>query len=101
MVQPTKLFWKAVKHVLRYLRGTSQFGLWYRQTEEVKLQGFTDVDWAGSSSDWKSTSGGILNLGLVVPGTTGNRGEFHLAQQRLNTWLLVRLHVRPFGYRRF
>ena len=23
MVQPTKLFWKAAKHVLRYLRGTS------------------------------------------------------------------------------
>ena len=30
MVQPTKLFWKAVKHVIRYLRGTSQYGLWYR-----------------------------------------------------------------------
>eukprot|EP00253_Pinus_taeda_P027686 PITA_27686 len=30
MVQPTKLFWKAAKHVLRYLRGTSQFGLWYK-----------------------------------------------------------------------
>ena len=23
MVQPTKLFWKAAKHVLRYLRGTT------------------------------------------------------------------------------
>eukprot|EP00253_Pinus_taeda_P017720 PITA_17720 len=27
MVQPTKLFWKAVKHGLRYLKGTSQYGL--------------------------------------------------------------------------
>eukprot|EP00253_Pinus_taeda_P030913 PITA_30913 len=45
MVQPTKLFRKAVKHVLRYLRGTSQYGLWYRRTEGVKIQGFTDVDW--------------------------------------------------------
>eukprot|EP00253_Pinus_taeda_P020704 PITA_20704 len=51
MVQPTKLFWKATKHVLRYLRGTSQFGLWYSPTEGVKLQGFTDADWAGSPSD--------------------------------------------------
>ena len=30
MVKPTKLFWKAGKHVLRYLRGTSEYGLWYR-----------------------------------------------------------------------
>jgi len=44
MVQPTKLFWKIVKNVLRYLRGTTQYGLWYRWTEGVKLQGFTDVD---------------------------------------------------------
>ena len=30
MVKPTKLFWKVGKHVLRYLRGTSGYGLWYR-----------------------------------------------------------------------
>eukprot|EP00253_Pinus_taeda_P017856 PITA_17856 len=62
MVQPTTLFWKTAKHVLRYFRGTSYYGLWYRWTEGVKLQGITDVDWAGSPSDRKSTSGGIFNL---------------------------------------
>eukprot|EP00253_Pinus_taeda_P022680 PITA_22680 len=66
MIQPTKMFWKAAKHVLRYLRATSQYGLWYRHTEGVKLQGFTDEDWARSPSDRKSTSGGIFNLGSVV-----------------------------------
>jgi hypothetical protein len=30
MVKPTKLFWKAGKHVLRYLKGTLEYGLWYR-----------------------------------------------------------------------
>ena len=30
MVKPTKLFWKVGKHVLRYLRGTFEYGLWYR-----------------------------------------------------------------------
>eukprot|EP00253_Pinus_taeda_P023439 PITA_23439 len=66
MVQPTKMFWKAAKHVLRYLRGTSQYGLWYRRTEGVKLQGSTDADWVGSPSDRKSTSGGIFNLGSTA-----------------------------------
>ena len=56
MVKPTKIFWKAGKHVLRYLRGTSEYGLWYRQTDEVKLHGFTDADWAGIPTEKKSTS---------------------------------------------
>eukprot|EP00253_Pinus_taeda_P004384 PITA_04384 len=56
MVHPTKMFWKAAKNVLRYLKGTSQYGLWYRWTEGVKLHGFTDADWVGSPTDWKSTS---------------------------------------------
>ena len=30
MVKPTKLFWKVGKHVLRYPRGTLEYGLWYR-----------------------------------------------------------------------
>ena len=30
MVKPAKLFWKVGKHVLRYLRGTSKYGIWYR-----------------------------------------------------------------------
>jgi len=51
MVKPTKLFWKAGKHVLRFLRGTSGYGSWYRQEDEVKLCGFTDADWAGSLKD--------------------------------------------------
>eukprot|EP00253_Pinus_taeda_P008735 PITA_08735 len=54
MVNPTKLYWKATKHVLRYLRDTNQFGPWYKQREGVKLQGFVDVDWVGSPSDRKS-----------------------------------------------
>jgi hypothetical protein len=33
MVKPTKLFWKAGKHVLIYLKGTSEYGLWYRQID--------------------------------------------------------------------
>eukprot|EP00253_Pinus_taeda_P028146 PITA_28146 len=55
MLRPTKLYWKAAKHVLRYLRGTYQYGLWYRWKERVKLQGFTDADWVGSPFDQKST----------------------------------------------
>jgi hypothetical protein len=66
MVKPTKLFWKAGKNVVRYLKGTSEYGLWYRQTDEVKLHGFTDTDWAGSPMDRNSTSRGIFSIGSIV-----------------------------------
>jgi len=66
IVRTTKLYLKVEKHVFRYLKGTNYFGLWYRWTEGVKLQGFTDADWVGSPSNRKSTSRGIFNIGLVA-----------------------------------
>ena len=46
--------------------GTSKYGLWYRQTDEVKLHGFMDVDWAGSPKNRNSTSGGIFSIVSTV-----------------------------------
>ena len=66
MVKPTKPVWKAGKYVLRYPRGTSKYGLWYRQTNEVKLHGFTDADWVRSPTDRKSTSGGVFSIGSTT-----------------------------------
>eukprot|EP00253_Pinus_taeda_P009760 PITA_09760 len=66
MVRPSKIYWKVAKNVLRYLRGTSQYGLWYIRKGGVKLQGFANADYAGSPSDKKSTSGGIFSIGLMT-----------------------------------
>eukprot|EP00253_Pinus_taeda_P008769 PITA_08769 len=66
MVKPTKLFWKAGKHVLCYLKGTSRYGLWCRQEDEVKLCRFTDADWAGSPTDRKSIAGGIFSIESTI-----------------------------------
>ena len=62
MVKPTKIFWKVGKHVLRYLWGTSEYGLWCKRMDGVKLHGFKDVDWARSPSYRKTTSGGIFSI---------------------------------------
>ena len=66
MVRPTKLYWKETKHVLPYLKGTTQYGLWYKWIEGVNLCGFTDVDWVGSPFDQKSTSSGIFSVEFVT-----------------------------------
>ncbi|KAL2235503.1 UNVERIFIED_CONTAM: Secreted RxLR effector protein [Sesamum indicum] len=48
---PTKRHWNGVKHVLRYLRGTSDMGLYFERHDDVKtikLVGYSD---AGYLSD--------------------------------------------------
>jgi hypothetical protein len=66
MVEPRRVHWVAAKHVLRYLRGTVEYGLSYIQGDGVKLMGYTDADWAGNTVDRKSTSGCCFSLGSGV-----------------------------------
>lgn len=62
-----KTHWTAVKHILRYLKGTLDLGITYRGDGTNKLQGFCDSDYAGDQETRKSTSGFIfiLNGGAV------------------------------------
>ena len=53
----------AIKRIMRYLKGTYDFGLYYKRTEKFDLKAYTDVDWGGNIDDRKSTSGGALFLG--------------------------------------
>ncbi|XP_057830103.2 uncharacterized mitochondrial protein AtMg00810-like [Cryptomeria japonica] len=56
MCKPRKIYLVAVKHIMRYLRGTIGLGLKYDNVE-ICLHGYSDSDWAGSVVDRKSTSG--------------------------------------------
>ena len=53
----------AVKRILKYLKGTTQYGLWYPQGNHLDLYAFTDADWEGFVDDRKSTSGETFYLG--------------------------------------
>jgi hypothetical protein len=46
--------------------GTIDYGLDYVCGDGVRLAGFTDLDWAGSVSDKKSTSGFCFGLGSAI-----------------------------------
>lgn len=52
-----------IKRVLRYLRGTSHFGLQIYKHSSLDLFAYTDVDWAGCPDTRKSTSGFCVFLG--------------------------------------
>ncbi|KAL0553604.1 hypothetical protein IC582_007504 [Cucumis melo] len=52
-----------VKRILKYVHGTSDFGILYSYDTTPILVGYYDADWAGSSDDRKRTSGGCFFLG--------------------------------------
>jgi hypothetical protein len=66
LVEPRRVHLVAAKHVMRYLKGTIDYGLSYDGDHDFTLSGYTDVDWAGSVSDRKSTSGGCFSLGSTM-----------------------------------
>jgi hypothetical protein len=55
--------WKVAKRILRYVRGTFQFGIHYISGGTPLLVGFIDSDWANDSDDRKSTTGYVSSLG--------------------------------------
>lgn len=58
MVKPTTMHHQAIKHILRYVKGTINFGLAYGiEHEKEELVGFTDSNLAGDTDERKSTSG--------------------------------------------
>jgi hypothetical protein len=54
------------KHVMRYLKGTLDFGLCYTGDRDFKSVGYTDSDWVGSVYDRKRTSRCCFSLGSAM-----------------------------------
>lgn len=58
--KPNQSHWVAAKRVLRYLKGTVNFGLVY--SGDSCVVGHSDADWAGDVDDRKSTSGYMFQI---------------------------------------
>ncbi|XP_062075992.1 secreted RxLR effector protein 161-like [Humulus lupulus] len=54
--------WKGITRVLRYLRFTRSYGLYYTKYPAV-LEGYCDANWISDMKDSKSTSGYVFTLG--------------------------------------
>ena len=57
--------WIDAKNLLRCLQDTISHGLRYT-SEDVRLFGYIDADWAGNVEDYKSTSGCCFSLGYAL-----------------------------------
>ena len=36
----------AAMHILRYLKGTIDYGIKYEENQKINLEGYADLDWA-------------------------------------------------------
>jgi hypothetical protein len=57
---------QAIKQIMRYLRFTPEFGLWYSSSSILSLCGYSDVDLVGCRLDHKSTFGTCQFLGTSL-----------------------------------
>ncbi|XP_075086233.1 secreted RxLR effector protein 161-like [Nicotiana tabacum] len=62
----TEMHLRATKRIIRYIKGTVDYGVKFKKWQNLKLYGFSDSDWVGSFDDMKSTFGYCFSLGSGI-----------------------------------
>jgi len=57
---------QVVKRIMRYIKGTTTFGLFYFSSKKIEIIEYSDSDWGGDSDERKSTSGHCFMFGKTV-----------------------------------
>ena len=56
----------AVKRIFKYLKGTTDFGLWYPKGFKMTMVVYINVDWVGRIDDKRITIGANFYLGFFL-----------------------------------
>jgi len=104
---PKESHLKVAKRILKYLKGTTNVGLWYPSHSSKHLVGYSDSDIVGCKLDRKSTSGTCHVLGssliswhskkkaCVALSTT--EAEYIAAESCCAQILWIKKHLEDFG----
>jgi hypothetical protein len=63
---PYEGHWSAAKRVLKYLKGTQDFGLRYSKVDDFNLIEYYDSDFVGDKENGVSTSRYLMSLGSTT-----------------------------------
>ncbi|CAM8919002.1 unnamed protein product [Rhodiola kirilowii] len=66
MQNPRKPHLEAVRRILRYVKGTTNYGLLYKKGVEGKVIGYSDADYAGDHDTRRSTTGYMFHMGSAA-----------------------------------
>ena len=64
--KPCEGHWSATKRVLKYLKGTQDFGLKYSKVKDLNLIRYSDSGFDGDKENGVSTSGYLMRLGSTT-----------------------------------
>ncbi|KAK9179751.1 hypothetical protein WN943_028956 [Citrus x changshan-huyou] len=110
MSNPGKEHWRAVKWILRYLRGTTSYGLLYggERANYNLVEGFVDSDYAGDLDNRRSLTGFLFTLNsctiswkaslqsVVALSTT--EAEYTAAAEAFKEAIWLRGMINELGY---
>ncbi|KAL8128004.1 hypothetical protein AgCh_014797 [Apium graveolens] len=97
MQKPYSNHWEAAKRILRYVKGTLDYGIFYKANVPVNLIGYTDSDLAGSTDDSQEVlmiAEALLDISFILEevqsfGAQRNKQLWHSQLLNLN----ILLHV--------
>ena len=92
--RPSVTHWEAAKRIVRYLMHTSEYGIRYRSEGKGvegyahNLAGYTDADFAGDTSDRKSTTGWLFNFnGSLI--SWASKKQSHVSHSSMESELVT------------
>ena len=63
---PTRRHWNGIKHILRYLRGTTNMGLFYLRESKQQLLGYADAGYLLDPYKGRSQTGYVFNCNSIA-----------------------------------
>ena len=66
LTDPRHVHLIVAKNILRYMKGTIDYGLKYEVNQKINLEGYVDSYWAGNAIDRKRTSRCCFSIGSGV-----------------------------------
>ncbi|EOY13913.1 DNA/RNA polymerases superfamily protein [Theobroma cacao] len=87
MQAPSEIHFFAVKRVLRYIKGTTGYGLKFSKNESKELVGCCDSDWAKCLDDSKNTSGFCFSFGSVAFSWNFKKQDLPEEKTTIKQWL--------------
>ena len=66
----------AIKRIMRYLKGTEDYGLYYKKNENFELSAYIDANWASNIDERKSNNGGAFFLGKRLVSWTSKKKKY-------------------------
>ena len=62
----SEIHFQAAKRILKYVKGTIDYGIRFNQVKNFNLHGYSNSDWAGCVDDMRSTSGYYFSFGSEI-----------------------------------